>query len=271
MYVCIYACHTDVSTGLASMLVLASEHCLRVLSRCMHATHALAFIILLLVKVVTCVCVCGVCVCVCVCVRRGNNEEFLSRCAKYAERRKWSHLLQAFKAAVAKVQALDEDTQPTTPPSQMQQHTTTSQDPAAAAQPAAAAADTAAAAATEVAAPESKNRTKKRRKQSGTATQDKPVTTKDNRPEPSDAMVTQDESGKQQAIAAAGSGKASAGSGMSADVRAAWRAFAADLAAAERAAAVAEGGFAFSFVEGKLVTALRQGWWLLLDEINLVS
>lgn len=33
---------------------------------------------------------------------------------------------------------------------------------------------------------------------------------------------------------------------------------------------VAEGGFAFAFVEGKLVTALREGWWLLLDEINLV-
>ena len=50
-----------------------------------------------------------------------------------------------------------------------------------------------------------------------------------------------------------------------------WRAFAADLATAERAAAVAEGGFAFAFVEGKLVQALREGWWLLLDEINLVS
>jgi len=49
-----------------------------------------------------------------------------------------------------------------------------------------------------------------------------------------------------------------------------WRAFAADLATAERAAAVAEGGFAFAFVEGKLVQALREGWWLLLDEINLV-
>lgn len=33
---------------------------------------------------------------------------------------------------------------------------------------------------------------------------------------------------------------------------------------------MAEGGFAFAFVEGKLVQALREGWWLLLDEINLV-
>jgi midasin len=52
-------------------------------------------------------------------------------------------------------------------------------------------------------------------------------------------------------------------------LRAAWRRFAADLSAAERAAAAAEGGFAFAFVEGALVSALREGWWLLLDEINL--
>ena len=52
-------------------------------------------------------------------------------------------------------------------------------------------------------------------------------------------------------------------------LRAAWRRFASDLSAAERAAAAAEGGFAFAFVEGALVTALREGWWLLLDEVNL--
>lgn len=34
---------------------------------------------------------------------------------------------------------------------------------------------------------------------------------------------------------------------------------------------MAEGGFAFAFVEGKLVQALKEGWWLLLDEINLVG
>ena len=48
-----------------------------------------------------------------------------------------------------------------------------------------------------------------------------------------------------------------------------WRRFGAELAAAERAAAVAEGGFAFAFQEGSLVQALRRGAWLLLDEINL--
>ncbi len=48
-----------------------------------------------------------------------------------------------------------------------------------------------------------------------------------------------------------------------------WRRFAGELAAAERAAAVAEGGFAFAFAEGALVRALRGGAWLLLDEVNL--
>jgi midasin len=51
--------------------------------------------------------------------------------------------------------------------------------------------------------------------------------------------------------------------------RAEWRRFAEELAAAERAARVAEGGFAFAFKEGALVAALRAGDWVLLDEINL--
>lgn len=32
-----------------------------------------------------------------------------------------------------------------------------------------------------------------------------------------------------------------------------------------------EGSFAFSFVEGVLVRAIREGKWVLLDEINLAS
>lgn len=45
--------------------------------------------------------------------------------------------------------------------------------------------------------------------------------------------------------------------------------FAEDVAVAERAVRVAEGGFAFAFREGALVRALRDGDWVLLDEINL--
>jgi hypothetical protein len=88
---------------------------------------------------------------------------------------------------------------------------------------------------------------------------------------------------KQPPTAAAATSGAGVGSSEVADGRgggkvtaraqllAAWRAFAADVATAERAASVAQGGFAFAFVEGKLVSALRNGWWLLLDEINLVG
>lgn len=48
-----------------------------------------------------------------------------------------------------------------------------------------------------------------------------------------------------------------------------WRAFAADASAAKRVVDVAESGFAFRFVEGALVAAVRDGHWLLLDEVNL--
>ena len=48
-----------------------------------------------------------------------------------------------------------------------------------------------------------------------------------------------------------------------------WARFSESVTAAERAAQVAEGGFAFAFREGALVKALRQGHWVLLDEINL--
>jgi hypothetical protein len=41
------------------------------------------------------------------------------------------------------------------------------------------------------------------------------------------------------------------------------------VSAAEKASMMAEKDFAFAFVEGALVKAVREGWWLLLDEINL--
>ena len=63
-------------------------------------------------------------------------------------------------------------------------------------------------------------------------------------------------------------GRRSSKAGLSAGVREGWTRFAADLALAERAAAAAEGGFAFAFVEGALVKAVREGHWLLLDEVK---
>lgn len=51
--------------------------------------------------------------------------------------------------------------------------------------------------------------------------------------------------------------------------RESWQRFSRDVAAAEKASMAADKGFAFAFVEGALVKAVREGWWLLLDEINL--
>ncbi|KXZ56433.1 hypothetical protein GPECTOR_1g386 [Gonium pectorale] len=146
---------------------------------------------------------------------RGNNDEYLSRVAKLAERRKWSQLLAAFRGALTKVHDAG--------------LATGSSAAAAAASAAAAGADgggTDAAEAAEAAAEKGGKPAKKRKVGGG-------------QPPLSEAL------------------------------RHEWRVFSADLAAAERAAAVAEGGFAFAFVEGVLVKALRHGWWLLLDEINL--
>lgn len=48
---------------------------------------------------------------------RGNNEDFLIRCTKYAEKRRWGHLVQAFHTALAKVAAVPET--PKTPAQQL--------------------------------------------------------------------------------------------------------------------------------------------------------
>lgn len=48
-----------------------------------------------------------------------------------------------------------------------------------------------------------------------------------------------------------------------------WSDFAQKLETADRITSVAEQGFAFGFSEGVLVRAFKEGWWLLLDEINL--
>lgn len=50
-----------------------------------------------------------------------------------------------------------------------------------------------------------------------------------------------------------------------------WAAFAEELVEFEGRVAQGDSGFAFSFVPGKIVKALREGEWVLLDEINLAS
>lgn len=135
---------------------------------------------------------------------RGNNDEFLGRVARLAEKRKWGQLVRAFRAALDKVAAAEAAQQggPLGEREAQQAH----------------------------------------------------------RAEGGDSKK-QKRSGKQK--------KGGAGAAVSAEALREWRAFSADLAAAEAAATAAEGGFAFAFVEGALVKAVREGWWLLLDEMNL--
>ena len=116
------------------------------------------------------------------------NAEFLTRIARYAERRKWAHLLHAFRAGVERAAKL-----------------------------AAEAADTE----TKSRQSDSSEQTKRRR-------------------------------------------------ALPADLVAEWREFERDLSTVEHSTnASKNGGPVFAFVEGALVTALREGHWILLDEINL--
>lgn len=142
---------------------------------------------------------------------RGNNEEFLGRVARLAQKRKWGQLVKAFRTALDKVAVAQGE----------------AEGPAVAA---------------------------------GAASG-------------SDAAQQQPNEGgsakKQKRGSAKKGGKGAGGAALPADVVRQWEAFGADLAAAEAAAMAAEGGFAFAFVEGALVKAVREGWWLLLDEMNL--
>ncbi|TPX18376.1 uncharacterized protein E0L32_011709 [Thyridium curvatum] len=55
------------------------------------------------------------------------------------------------------------------------------------------------------------------------------------------------------------------------DLKPRWNAFAQNLEQFEIQLSGGSGGFAFAFVEGKIVKAVRNGDWVLLDEINLAS
>ncbi|KAL4440107.1 hypothetical protein ABPG75_003108 [Micractinium tetrahymenae] len=133
---------------------------------------------------------------------RGNNEEFLGRVARLAEKRKWGQLVKAFRTALDKVAAAEAANAGGEQQGQQAQ--------------------------------QADGGSSKKQKRSG---------------------------GKPK--------KGGGGSAVNVEALREWRAFSADLAAAEAAATAAEGGFAFAFVEGALVKAVREGWWLLLDEMNL--
>ncbi|KAK5664014.1 hypothetical protein OQA88_228 [Cercophora sp. LCS_1] len=55
------------------------------------------------------------------------------------------------------------------------------------------------------------------------------------------------------------------------DLKSSWDTFSQNLDQFDRQLSSGPGGFAFAFVEGKIVRAARNGDWVLLDEINLAS
>lgn len=127
---------------------------------------------------------------------RGNNDEFLGRVARLAQKRRWAQLVKAFGTAVDKVQTS--------------------------------------------AVPEI-----------GTG-----------------ASFAGDDGSSSSKKQRKGGGSSKKDGSIGAVLRSEWTAFAADVAAAEAAATAAEGGFAFAFLEGALVKAVREGAWLLLDEVS---
>ncbi|GAM17979.1 hypothetical protein SAMD00019534_011540 [Acytostelium subglobosum LB1] len=78
-------------------------------------------------------------------------------------------------------------------------------------------------------------------------------------------QLNKDSGGK--GAAAAGQGKKS----LRPEERERWKQFAAEVAKLSTQFERSKSSFAFSFVEGSLVDAIRKGHWVLLDEINLAT
>lgn len=203
---------------------------------------------------------------------RGNNEEFLSRTIKYAKRKKWTHLLAAYKTAIAKLKleqpaaGTDSNSQPHQQQSQQQQGQVIQGNTAA---------DAADAAPANAAGGGGRGRAGSKGKATAAAVGSKPskkrkvLKVAGSGAPHSAAAATGSAPPDAEASSTAASIKAAPSSQLSPQLVKEWRRFASDVEAAERASAAAEGGFAFAFVEGALVKALKHGWWLLLDEINL--
>ncbi|CAI5953539.1 unnamed protein product, partial [Closterium sp. NIES-65] len=159
------------------------------------------------------------------------NAEFLLRLSRLAAKGKWPLLLSAFRSTALKVAHL------LAPPASPAAHTDARAPASTAAPSPAAAAGTAAASGADSAA--------------GGATGSG-----------SGDVGGGSESGKLER-------SAKRTKRLDGELAQAWARFSTDLARAERQVAAAEASFAFMFVEGALVRALREGHWLLMDEINL--
>eukprot|EP00899_Mesostigma_viride_P010035 jgi/Mesvir1/19032/Mv12798-RA.1 len=202
-----------------------------------------------------------------------KNEDFLSRVTKYAEKRKWALLLKAFRQAVGRIGALggsedggsrgvEEDGGRVVGIDQSMAEMDLRADHSSGA---------------------------------GDASVDGMVTAKGKRGkkaggkggEEADASGKKKKKQGDEAAGQATSGEESSGQGgevgasppaaraskrarqLSPSLLEEWRAFSGTLSLVERQVDAAGSAFAFTFVEGVLIRALKEGHWVLLDEINL--
>ncbi|GMH33343.1 hypothetical protein BSKO_01177 [Bryopsis sp. KO-2023] len=136
---------------------------------------------------------------------KGNNEVFVARLMKYAERGRWRNIEEAFEAALNKVKTAAGDLKQDV--DQQEEQAMGGKVPVSG---------------------------EKRKKQDMTSKPNKKVCP-----------------------------------AFSPSLRRDWLQFEEDVVRASRLRQASETAFAFAFVEGVLLKALKQGWWLLLDEINL--
>ena len=146
------------------------------------------------------------------------NAAFLHRVVRYAERRKWTHLLHAFRVGVERVAKLAAEADD----SLLREETATVDSSAATKTP-------------------KTGKTKKTGKK---------------RSDAEDAETSAPSPKRRRRT-------------LSSSLVETWRAFERDLTAAERAVQGSGDGPVFAFVEGALVSALKEGKWILFDEINL--
>ena len=185
----------------------------------------------------------------------GANAAFVDRVARYAERRKWAHLLHAFRAGVKKVAELlarEEDEREKEKGGASEEE---GEDEGEGEE--------------EGEGAREKKKKAGRGAKRGAASKPKPAPpAKKGRRRDTGVGEKGERARWSRKRAAADSADASP---LPPALVAEWRAFERDLSAAERAvgSSGSGGGPIFAFVEGALVTALKEGRWILLDEINL--
>ena len=190
------------------------------------------------------------------------NAAFLTRVTRYAERRKWTHLLHAFRVGVERVAKLAADAEVTAADDR----------PSEAPSPG-----------TETETRGNEEGTKKAKTTTRTTTRTtrpkKTKTSRSRRTSDGDkhrVAVTDgddddddDDDDDERRSVPPSAKRRRATRALSASLVQTWRAFERDLTAAERAVRGSGTGPVFAFVEGALVTALKEGRWILFDEINL--